>query len=157
MLVVQSPLAPAKIRNAVVDLLAERTVGLRVASAYTTLAGSKLLLDALVQSVGEGAFAAMPKTLVTCFDFGITEPQALKHWLSLDNTTVRIAPVAASESTSRGPSTAFHPKLYAFDLDDQTANLLVGSANLTSRGFTVNTEVAWSQSEVAPLSWTVRV
>ena len=149
MLVVQSPLAPGRIRDAVADLIVQDTVALRVASAYTTLAGCELLLDALEQSVGGRAFAAMPKTLVTCFDFWITEPRALRHWLSLNNAAVHIAgaPNAAAGGTGT-PSPAFHPKLYAFDVDDQTCNLLVGSANLTSRGFTVNTEVGWVQRAV---------
>ena len=149
MLVVQSPLAPGRIRDAVADLLVQGAVALRVASAYTTLAGSKLLLEALEQSVGNAAFAAMPKTLVTCFDFSITEPRALRHWLSLKNAAVHIAgvPNAAAGGTP-APSPAFHPKLYAFDVDDETCNVLVGSANLTSRGFTVNTEVGWAQQAV---------
>ena len=149
MLVVQSPLAPGRIRDAVADLIVQGTVALRVASAYTTLAGSKLLLDTLEQSVGNTAFAAMPKTLVTCFDFRITEPQALRYWLSLKNAAVHIAGASnAAGGGTRAPSPAFHPKLYAFDVDDQTCNLLVGSANLTSRGFTVNTEVGWAQRAV---------
>ena len=149
MLVVQSPLAPGRIRDAVADLIVQSTVALRVASAYTTLGGSRLLLDALALSVGDSAFAAMPKTLVTCFDFRITEPRALRHWLSLSNAAVHVAGAQnAAGGGTQSPSTAFHPKLFAFDVDDQTCNLLVGSANLTSRGFTVNTEVGWAQRAV---------
>ncbi|MDE0422987.1 MAG: NgoFVII family restriction endonuclease [Gammaproteobacteria bacterium] len=122
---------------------------MQVASAYTTLAGSKLLLDSLAQSVGSSAFSTIHKTLVTSFDFGITEPQALEHWLSLNNATVRIGGSSDRSSDFVARGTAFHPKVYAFAIDDQTCNVLVTSANLTSRGFTVNTEVGWSQRAVA--------
>ena len=149
MLVVQSPLRPGKIRDAVADLIAKETVAVQVASAYTTLAGSTLLLDSLAQSVGTDAFSTIRKTLVTSFDFGITEPQALGHWLSLDNATVRVGGIGGPGSDFVAHGTAFHPKVYAFSIDDQTCNVLVTSANLTSRGLTVNTEVGWSQRAVA--------
>ena len=148
MLVVQSPIAPGKIRDAVADLIAKETVAVQVASAYTTLGGSKLLLDSLAQSLGDAAFSSIPKTLVTSFDFGITEPEALRHWLSLNNATVRVGG-ASDRADFVARETAFHPKVYAFVLDGQTCNVLVASANLTSRGFTVNTEVGWSQRAVA--------
>ena len=147
MLVVQNPTAPSKIRDAIIDLIPEGTVALHVAAAYTTLAGSRILMDLLAHSVGDAVWSAMPKILVTSFDFGVTEPYALSHWLSLENTSVRIAATGAIGDAS-GPSTAFHPKIYAFRLDNQTYNLLVASANLTARGFTVNTEVGWSQRGV---------
>lgn len=47
------------------------------------------------------------------------------------------------------PLQAFHPKLFAFSRDAQTCNALIGSANLTSRGFSVNTETAWVQHGIA--------
>ena len=149
MLVVQSPAAPGKIRDAVADLIAKETVALHVASAYTTLAGSKLLLESVAQSVGDSAFSAIPKTLVTSFDFGITEPQALAHWLSLDNVTVRVGGASDKDPDLVARGTAFHPKVYAFEIGNQTCNVLVASANLTSRGFTVNTEAGWSERAVA--------
>ena len=148
MLVVQSPLAPSKIRDAIADLIARETVAVQVASAYTTLAGSKILLEALAHTVGTSALSAIHKTLVTSFDFGITEPQALEHWLSLENATVRIGGNSDIDSDFIARGTAFHPKVYAFAIDEQTCNVLVTSANLTSRGFTVNTEVGWSQHAV---------
>ena len=148
MLVVQSPIAPGKIRDAVADLIQEDTVAVQVASAYTTLAGSKLLLDSLAQTVGDSAFSVIPKTLVSSFDFGITEPQALAHWLSLDHATVRIGGASDKDPDFVARSTAFHPKVYAFHIGNRTCNVLVASANLTSRGFTVNTEVGWLQRAV---------
>ncbi|MDE0453540.1 MAG: phospholipase D family protein [Gammaproteobacteria bacterium] len=149
MLIVQSPTNPGKIRDAIIDLIPERLVSLRVASAYTTGAGSKILLEAVADVVGERAWSAISKILVTSFDFGITEPNALRHWLALDHGTVRVAGADRIASRSVKPSTAFHPKVYAFHLDDQTCNLLVTSANLTARGFTVNTEAGWPQLGVS--------
>lgn len=46
------------------------------------------------------------------------------------------------------PQRAFHPKLYAFGRNPLNCSTLVGSANLTSRGFSVNTEAAWVQHDV---------
>lgn len=130
------------------DLIGQDMIALNIASAYTTLAGSKLLLDLVEQAVGAENFRTIPKKLVTCFDFGITEPGALQHWLSLTNSSIRVAGKIDPEPHSVISSSAFHPKLYAFKADSSKSNILVGSANLTSRGFTVNSEVAWSQRSV---------
>ncbi|MCY3820730.1 MAG: phospholipase D family protein [Gammaproteobacteria bacterium] len=69
--------------------------------------------------------------------------------MALDHGTVRVAGADRIASRSVKPSTAFHPKVYAFHLDDQTCNLLITSANLTARGFTVNTEAGWPQLGVS--------
>lgn len=145
MLIIQNEANPAQIRNAIVDLIKPSLVEIRIASAYVTLSGTEIVLDAVYNAVGEDTFLAMPKTLVTSFDFGLTEPKALRHWLNLPNTNVYIAGALRLSQGSLIPLNAFHPKLYAFGLDDQTYNSLVGSANLTSRGFSVNTEAAWAQ------------
>ena len=81
MLIVQNAAKPAGIRNAIVDLVALGLIDIRVASAYVTLSGCNILLGAVRDAVGTAQFAAMPKMLVTSFDFGLTEPQALRHWL----------------------------------------------------------------------------
>lgn len=148
MLIVQNANQPAAIRNAIVDLGLSETIDVRVAAAYVTLGGSDILLKALRDAVGVAAFDAIPKLLVTSFDFGLTEPQALRRWLNFGNSEVF---VAGSERLAQGslrPRRAFHPKLYAFGRADQTFATLVGSANLTSRGFNVNTEAAWAEQAV---------
>lgn len=64
--------------------------------------------------------------------------------MRLPNAEVR---VAGAENVRRGslrPTRAFHPKMYLFFARD-AATALVGSANLTSRGLTVNTEAVWLQ------------
>lgn len=148
MLIVQNAALPAAIRNVVVDLIPAGATDMRVASAYVTLSGCKLLLDAACDSVGEATFRAMPKTLVTSFDYGLTEPQALRLWGKLPNATVFVSGAERLAQGSLSPLRAFHPKIYAFGRNGRTCNALVGSANLTGRGFSVNTEAAWAQTEV---------
>ena len=148
MLIVQNAMEPATIRNAVVDLVTGGATDVRVAAAYVTLDGSNILLNAIADAVGARAFAAMPKTLVTSFDFGITEPRALRHWYMLNNVTVLVSGAQKLAQGSLMPVRAFHPKLYAFGKNALTCSSLVGSANLTSRGFSVNTEAAWLELSV---------
>jgi hypothetical protein len=149
MLIVQNAIEPGGIRNAIVDLVALGVTDVRVASAYVTLSGCNILLAAVRGGVGLAAFAAMPKLLVTSFDFGLSEPQALRHWLTMGNSTVVVSGATRVNQGSLMPLRAFHPKLYAFSRDAQTCNALIGSANLTSRGFSVNTEAAWVQQGIA--------
>lgn len=148
MLIVQNAVVPMAIRNAIVDLITPDLVDLRIASAYVTWGGCGLLLNAVCERVGQAAFAAMPKTLVTSFDYGLTEPQALRRWQNLPNATVFVSGAQRLVQRSLMPLRAFHPKFYAFGRGDQTCNSLVGSANLTGRGFSVNTEAAWAQHNV---------
>lgn len=148
MLIVQNASEPATIRNAIVDLMAPVPIALNVASAYVTRGGSEILLNALLNSTGQAAFDAMPKLLVTSFDFGLTEPEALRRWHALPNTEVRVSGAPRLLQGSLLPARAFHPKLYAFGTDANHCNALVGSANLTSRGFSVNTEAAWAQRDI---------
>ncbi len=148
MLIVQNAAEPASLRNALVDMVAAGAIDIRVASAYVTLGGAKILLSAVANAVGPAAFAAMPKTLVTSFDFGITEPHALQHWSGLANASVFVSGAQKLAQGSLMPQRAFHPKLYVFGSNPQTCSTLVGSANLTSRGFSVNTEAAWMQQGV---------
>ncbi|MCY4107650.1 MAG: phospholipase D family protein, partial [Chloroflexi bacterium] len=148
LIVVQSQTNPATIRNAIADLIARGVIERKVAAAYTTFSGSKMLLDALAQSVGDEAFSSMPKTLVTSLDYSTTEPAALARWLALDNVTVRIAGANALADGVTTPTRAFHPKVYAFRADDQTSGVLVTSANLTGRGLTANVEAGWLQQRV---------
>ena len=143
MLIVQNHTHPATIRNAIVDLIAAGVAQLKVAAAYTTTSGSNMLLESVAQSVGHAALAAMPKTLITSLDYGITEPQALDDWLSLDNASVRVAGASGIAAGTTVPVRAFHPKVYAFHVGDQTSGVLVASANLTGRGFTSNVEAGW--------------
>lgn len=148
MLIVQNAAEPAAIRNAIVDLIAPAPLSMQVAAAYVTRGGSDILLAAVANATGQAAFAAMPKILITSFDFGLTEPQALRQWQALPNTEVRVSGAQRLLQGSLLPARAFHPKLYAFSTNAHHGNTLVGSANLTARGFSVNTEAAWAQRDI---------
>ena len=148
MLVIQNSIAPANIRHALVDLAGHDTTELQVASAYVTRSGSNVLLEAITNSLGVEAFDAIPKMLVTSFDFGLTEPLALRDWLDLDNVRVLVVGAPMLENGYLIPVRAFHPKMYAFGKNNATFNVLVGSANLTDRGLSVNAEAAWSEHHV---------
>jgi HKD family nuclease len=148
LLIVQTPLAPAAVRNAVVDLLDAKTSEIRIASAYVTLQGSKILFGCLSKFLDHKQIDAIPKLLVTSLDFGLTEPAALSLWSGLPNATVRVAGAKSVAKGSLLPTQAYHPKVYAFGLL-RRANLLVGSANMTSRGLTINSEAMWAQKNIA--------
>jgi HKD family nuclease len=144
----QSSEEPAEVRNAIVDILDAQTSDVRIASAYVTLGGSEILFQCLSEFLTQDRINEIPKTLITCLDFGITEPAALQHWGSLPNTTVRVAGADLLDIGSLLPRRAFHPKVYAFGLKSAHANILVGSANMTSRGFSINTEAVWIEKNV---------
>ncbi len=149
MLIAQNQRRPAQIRNAIVDMIDDRLVGIEVAAAYTTKSGTDLLTDAIIGAVGCDRFSQMPKSLITSFDYGITKPEALEYWMSLENTDIQIAGVDAILQGKTRPGNAFHPKVYAFHIRDGTSSVLVASANLTGRGFTCNTEAGWIQKDAS--------
>ncbi len=148
MYIVQSPTQPALIRHALSDLLHDETDDVKVASAYVTNAGTELLFDALRRQIGQPALNHLPKVLVTSFDFGLTDPVALDVWRRLPNSQVRVAGARAVLAGSLSPATAFHPKLYLFGYGKEHTGSFVGSANLTGRGLSINTEVGWLERDV---------
>lgn len=148
MLIVQNAGKPAAMRNAIVDMIATGATDVRVASAYVTMGGVNVLLNALADAITPATFAAIPKTLITAFDFGLTEPNALRQWQASGNATIRVAGAQRLAQGSLMPLRAFHPKLYAFGRNPQSCSALIGSANLTGRGFSVNTEAAWLEQDV---------
>ena len=149
MLRLQTPERPAEVRNAIVDILDAHISNVRIASAYVTLGGSEMLLSCLSEYLTQERINKIPKTLITCLDFGITEPEALQHWGSLPNTIVRVAGADLLAGGSLFPAHAFHPKVYAFGQRGPRANVVIGSANMTSRGFSINTEAVWVEKNVA--------
>jgi HKD family nuclease len=129
--VLQNDLHPATIVAALEDLARPDTSSLRLAVAYTTKPGCDELIPRLEDRIGAAAWSALPKTLVTSFDFGLTEPAALRHLRDKHGFVIRRAVI-------KGPS--FHPKLFAFTSPDSLA-ILVGSANLTRAAMTENSEM----------------
>ena len=150
MLIIQTAEHPANARHALVDLLkGGPIIDVQIASAYITAAGSEIVLQCLKTVMTSKQFEAAPKTVVTSFDYGLTEPHALSLWSKFPGTTIRVAGFEAMLKGGLQPIEAFHPKIYAFGTGPRKCNVLVGSSNMTSRGFTVNTEAVWSQHQVA--------
>lgn len=114
----------------------------RIAVAYVTLAGCRMLFDGF-QSRLLGAWEDVEKQVVTSFDYGLTEPEALEFLMAVENLDIRVANVSVIQRQSLVPNRAFHAKAYLFDYgyaSDPRTELVVGSANLTQRALTVNTE-----------------
>lgn len=138
MLISQSPVQANKVLNAVVSCFGPETRELRIAVAYITLSGTRTLLPALASSTGD-KWSTIPKTLITCFDFGHTEPSALRS-LREEGIRVYISNLGSGSIRLQPNPSSFHPKIY-LSLDDQGCRAVVGSANLTRRALTINTEI----------------
>lgn len=148
MFVVQNESHPGEMQNALYDLMREGLQEVRVCAAYVTLSGSEILLDSIARSAGNvGDANAIAKTIVTSFDFGLTDPDALQLWLDMPRCHVQVAGSAELDRGSLTPHAAFHPKLYLVNRPGGLVGSLVGSANLTNRGLTINTEVGWLERE----------
>jgi HKD family nuclease len=104
--------------------------GIRLAVAYTSRDGCASLITVLKRKLGAG-WSSAHKTLITSFDFYLTEPDALQ--------IAQRAGFAVYRGWSAG--FAFHPKLYVFDTATGEARVLLGSANLTQAAHNNNTEI----------------
>ena len=141
MLVVQDPARPDGVIDAIASLGSAGSQRLRVLSAYTTKGGCELLFERLAAAIGP-TWGAIPKTVITSFDYGITEPDALTY-LQSQGVEVRIANVGAGGRLVLFPSaSAFHPKAYIVD-DVASIGAVIGSANLTRRALRVNVEAVF--------------
>ncbi|MDD9960870.1 MAG: phospholipase D family protein [Gammaproteobacteria bacterium] len=143
MFVIQNQTRPGEIQNALRDLMRDGVESVRVCSAYVTRKGSELLYDEIRRSSRNGDQDAVSKTIVASLDFGTTEPQALEYWMEIPGSRVLVAGADLLERRTLNPKVAFHPKVYAFGRPNGTVGSLTGSANLTSRGLTINSEAAW--------------
>lgn len=152
-LIYQSPALANVVFEAITDSVGPDTTAYQVAVAYVTREGARILVNALAEKAGED-WGKIPKTLVTCFDFGTTEPSALDY-LRSQGFQVRIANLGA-DCTIRlmsNPS-SFHPKVYLAPTGG-VVRAVVGSANLSRRALSVNTEaiatMELTEQEVASL------
>lgn len=143
MFIVQNELRPGEIQNALFDLMRNGIETVRVCSAYMSMSGSEMLFDGISRCAANGRHEDVRKTIVTSLDFGLTEPAALEFWLDTSNCTVLVAGAARLLEGSLIPRTAFHTKFYIVGGPNGRLGSLVGSANLTNRGMTINSEVAW--------------
>lgn len=141
MLLVQDPSRPNTVLDAIVSLSSADTTQFRALVAYATLSGCEALVPRVAAAVGK-AWGRIPKVVITSFDYGITEPDALVQLVDA-GFQVRIANIGEGGTISLMPvASAFHPKAYIFD-DPVRMSALVGSPNLTRRALTVNVEAAY--------------
>lgn len=139
-IVLQNRFQPSEMLITLASLANRQITNLRVAVAYTTYAGCDLLLPTLANRIGLG-WQVLPKTIVTSLDFGHTEPQALRYLRDTPGCTVLVSGVEVLRRAHLMPEVCFHPKVYVFD-ESARQTAFVGSANLTLKALTINTEVA---------------
>ena len=137
-IIYQNPAQANVVFEALSNAVSPATTAFRAAVAYVTREGARRLVLELEARVG-ATWPAIPKTLVTCFDFGTTEPAALEYLLD-NGFVVRIANLGADGAIRimSNPS-SFHPKVYLAS-NDSTVSAVIGSANLSRRALSVNTE-----------------
>jgi HKD family nuclease len=136
----QTHLAPDGVLNSVVELADPSTITIHIAVAYVTFGGVDLLVQRLRKRCGSDGWSKSSKCLVTCFDYGITDPKALVEWNKLPNASVRIHVGNLLTTAQLTPVRPFHPKVYIVS-GPKRCGVVVGSANLTERGLTTNVEV----------------
>jgi len=139
-LLLQDDSRPGVVLESLLSLVGPALTELRIAVAYTTLGGSKLLVPRLVRRIGKHHWSILPKTLVTSLDYGCTDPEALAYWASQPKTAVYVVNAGLLPQGRLRPTRAFHPKVYIFDYGPKQS-YVIGSANLTRRGMTVNNEI----------------
>ena len=137
-IIYQNPAQANVVFEALSDAVSPATTEFRAAVAYVTREGARRLVLELADRVG-ATWPAIPKTLVTCFDFGTTEPAALEY-LSDNGFEVRIANLGADDTIRiRSNPSSFHPKVYLAS-NDSTVRAVIGSANLSRRALSINAE-----------------
>ena len=138
MVVFQNFTNPNHVLDALISSVGPETREYRVAVAYVTREGARTVIAALEEEIGPG-WKEIPKSLITCFDFGHTEPSALR-FLWDQGFELRIANLRGDGSAGLASGLSnFHPKIFlAYESD--VVHAVVGSANLSRRAMTVNTE-----------------
>jgi HKD family nuclease len=137
----QSPSRPEVILDSLAGLADSKVTRIRIAAAYVTAPGCFALTERLKLLIP--IWDHLPKVLITSFDFGITDPDALAFMENDHDFRLLVSStnVDASGHAVLRTSSSFHPKLYIFDLDRERRSL-IGSPNLTYRAMGVNTEIA---------------
>ena len=143
MFIVQNQSCPGTMLSGLLDVMRGGVVSIRICCAYVSMAGSQMLYDGIARSAANGDPMTVKKTIVASLDFGLTEPDALRFWRDMDNSRVLVAGAPHLAAGRLTTYAAFHPKLYILGRYDGTVGSLVGSANLTGRGLTVNAEAGW--------------
>src|SRR6266852_7264481 len=140
-LVLQSADRPGTVLNAISDVVTPDTEALTLAVAYVTPDGVDSLVKRLAMRLAPRTIQELTPAIVTSFDFGWTAPKALRTLADDCGFDVRIAnlvPGTARPRKTRG----FHSKIY-LACHPESCGLFVGSANLSARALTVNTEAGY--------------
>jgi HKD family nuclease len=148
MLVSQSQSQPGEILAALKSLASSEVTELRIAVAYVTLSGCHTLLSDLSEIFGDEKWGHLNKTIVTSIDYGLTQPAALRYLKETEGFEVRVAGAHMLEQSNLIPTSAFHSKFFAF-LEQEHCSVLTGSANLTAKALTINTETVWVERQTA--------
>ncbi|HAS8370657.1 TPA: hypothetical protein ACN32Y_004016 [Vibrio parahaemolyticus] len=140
---IQSLEKPSAVLFAFDHILEQGLIKVQWAVAYATKTGCIDLVESIINSVGESAWAECEKEFVISIDFGHTEPGALEFLKSLNNSSVFIANHHLIEKGHLRPTSAYHPKLYCFHYESKIG-IISGSANLTRAALSRNTEIVQS-------------
>ena len=149
--VVQDSRHPSQILFAFDELVVPAITELRWAVAYTTRGGAKRVVERIIGRIGSSRWRSATKALVTCFDFGHTDPDGLEYLRDEHNITIRIANPGVIETPNFRPLNSFHPKIYM--CKGSSVSALVGSANLTDSAMIGNTEGAVLFDKVSNDLW----
>jgi HKD family nuclease len=136
-LIDQTETRPGEAIRIIESVASPSVIRIRLAVAYITTAGVALLLSRVRNRLGP-AWDEAEKAIMTCFDYGATEPNALR-FLRRSGFSILIAQPDVLDTPGLRPTVAFHPKLYIFD-SRRVVRLLVGSPNISDRALTANTE-----------------
>src|SRR5947209_530817 len=142
-MLVQSPTDINRVLSALRSAVTPQVSEVRLAVAYVTLSGVRMFADMMAEELG-GGWGSATKQLVTCVDFGLTDPAALREWLSLGNATAFLHNTQITDRRLR-PTNAFHAKYYEFR-EASAAQVVITSANLSKAGLSSNYEAALIQA-----------
>jgi HKD family nuclease len=124
------------VRRHVGEVLSELIEGgtdVRLAVAFVSMSGLKIIEDAVVSTLRAGAEIEF----LVGMDTKATEAAALRHLLQISQAEPRVSLYCLG---SLEGSSIYHPKVYLSRAED-AAQCLVGSSNLTRGGLATNIEV----------------
>lgn len=147
-LILQSEDRPGTILNAISEIVTPKSEALTLAVAYVTPDGVDALIDRLSLRLAPRSIKDLTASIVTSFDNGWSVPRAIRMLADDYAFDVRIANLRPGTSIPR-KTKSFHPKMYLGHAP-ASCGLFVGSANLTARALTVNSEAGYLELNLLP-------
>jgi hypothetical protein len=120
-----------------------------LAVAYVTPDGVDALVKRLALRLAPRQISEVNPAIVTSFDFGFSVPKALRALADVHGFDVRIANLTPGTARPRTASRSFHTKIYLAS-GRASSGIFVGSANLTARALSVNTEAGFLELGMSP-------